>query len=130
MPTIATPADLKSRWPEFTAISDPVIQVALDDADEEINADAWGTRAVKAECALAAHLLKQRGVLNTGASGGLPTDNIASAKVGDVSVTYNTAAVMMAVQAGADPSLATTKYGLEYIRLMNTVAGQFTAEVT
>lgn len=130
MSTIATPTQLKTSWPEFAAIDDTVIQAALDDADEEINADAWGTRAVKAECALAAHFLKQRGVLDAGAPGGLPTDNVASVKVGDVSVTYNTAAVMMAVQAGVDPALVTTKYGQEYVRLMGTVAGQFTVEVS
>lgn len=129
MATIATPDDLKTRWPEFAGVADPLIQDALDDADEEINADAWGTRAVKAECALAAHFLKKNGALTSGAPG-LPTDNLGSVKVGDVSVTYNTAAIMMAVQAGVDASLADTKYGLEYIRLMNTVAGQFTAEVT
>lgn len=128
--SLATIANLKASWPEFTAIADPVIQAALDDADEEINAAAWGTRAVKAECALAAHFLKQRGVLNTGASGGLPTDNIGSVKVGEVSVTYNTAAIMMAIQAGADPALASTKYGMEYLRLMDTVAGQYTVELS
>lgn len=124
MAAFVTPAQFKVRYPEFAAVSDPAVQQALDDADEEINVPVWGTRAAKGECALAAHLLVAHGALNdpnaTGIQGAGPVQNM---KVGDVSVSFDVNATARAVdQQGLDMSLATTKYGLEYNRLLKSLA--------
>jgi hypothetical protein len=34
-----TPADLKSRFPDFAAVADPVVQTALDEAALLVDAD-------------------------------------------------------------------------------------------
>lgn len=119
-----TPTDLKTRYPEFTNVSTPVIQAAIDDADEEINADVWGARAEKGESALAAHLLIIRGALNDpGATGMQLSGPINSMRVGDVSLTGALASIGgNAVNRGVDLSLMSTKYGLEYLRMLDTLA--------
>lgn len=124
MATLVSPAQFKVRYPEFNSVADPIVQQALDDADEEINVDVWGTRAVKGESALAAHKLVTSGALNdpnaTGIQGSGPVQNM---KVGDVSLSFDVNAIARAVDTqGLDMGLATTKYGLEYTRLLKSLA--------
>lgn len=124
MATLLAPADFRIRYPEFTALSDPTIQAALDDADEEINVDVWGVRGIKGESALAAHLLVTRGALNDpGATGMQGAGPINSMRVGDVTLSYAISGIGgNAVNKGEDLSLMSTKYGLEYMRLLKSLA--------
>lgn len=124
MASIVTPAQLKVRYPELAGVSDPVCQMALDDADEEINVPVWGARAAKGESALAAHYLVARGALNDpNASGMQGSGPIQHMRVGDVSVSFDVNAMARAVDGGGlDMALSTTKYGLEYTRLLNSLA--------
>ena len=121
--SLATPTELKQRYPEFAAVSDPVIQVYLDQASEEINEEAWGSRAKTAEILLACHKAYVAGVLtaSTTTGGGAAIGPVASVSVGDVSVTY-AATATLAVQQGLDASLSGNKYGTEYNRLVKLAA--------
>lgn len=123
MANLVTAAELKTAYPEFSGVEVPVIDDWIGRADEEINADAWGTRGKKAEMALACHLMTMAGVGQTTQTGaGQAAGPISSIKVGEVSVGYaNTAAIAVQV-SGLDPSLANTRYGLEYARLIKTMA--------
>lgn len=124
MATIATPTELKARAPEFAALSDPTVQVYLDMADEEISADAWGSRAKSAEILLACHKMLVLGALgSSGSSGGSSvTGGIQSMDVGDVSVSYGSTAVAAVQIQGLDPSLGLSRYGMEYARLQKLAA--------
>jgi hypothetical protein len=124
MASLNSPAQLKARYPEMAVLADPVCQSALDDANEEINEAVWGARASKGEAALAAHMLVAKGALNdpnaTGMQGAGP---IQSMRVGDVSVSFDVNAMARAVDGhGLDMALTTTKYGLEYSRLIKSLA--------
>lgn len=121
--SIATPAELKARAPEFAALSDPTVQIHLDMATEEIEPTAWGSRAKSAEILLACHKMIVLGTLNAaGSGGGGATGPIQSASVGDVSVTYGATASLAVQLQGLDPALALSRYGLEYARLIKLAA--------
>lgn len=119
-----TPAQLKARYPELAALTDPVCQSALDDAFEEINETVWGTRGAKGEAALAAHFLVAKGALNDpNASGMQGSGPIQHMRVGDVSVSFDVNAMARAVDGhGLHMALTATKYGLEYDRLLKSLA--------
>lgn len=124
MASLITPAQLRIRYPEFTGLSDPVCQAAIDDADEEINVDVWGARAVKGESALAAHYLVTKGALNDpGATGMQGAGPVNSMRVGDVAISYALSSIGgNAVNKGENLDLMSTKYGLEYSRLLESLA--------
>lgn len=121
--SIATPAELKARAPEFAALSDPTVQTYLDMATEEIEPGAWGSRAKSAEILLACHKMIVLGVLNAaGSGGGGATGPVQGVKVGDVSVSYGATASLAVQLQGLDPALALSRYGLEYARLIKLAA--------
>lgn len=120
--SLVTPSQLKIAYSEFTSVDDAVVQFWLDSAEEEINLTAWGTRASKAEMALACHMMIVSGVTSTGGAGGGSSGAIASVSVGDVSVSYDSAAAAAVSSQGLDPSLASSRYGVEYARLVKTMA--------
>jgi hypothetical protein len=124
MATLVQPSQFIVTYPEFAHVDPLIIQAALDDADDEINEAVWGTRAAKGESALAAHLLMLRGALNPpGQSGVVGVGPVQAMHVGDVSLTYDTNALGQAVARGRiSIALAMTKYGLEYTRLLDTLA--------
>lgn len=122
MATLATPTELKASYPEFASLSDLVVQAQLDTADEQINEDAWGSRAKRAEMLLACHLLIVSGALGSGTGGGAGGGPIQSARVGDVSVTYASTNALAVQLQGLDPGLAQSRYGVEYARLVRLAA--------
>lgn len=119
MATLATPADIRNYATEFADLTDPKIQIYIDMADGEIDADAWGSRAKTAEIVLTCHLMKTGGALDAEGAGASGAGPVTSMSVGDVSVSYGSA---MGVVAGLDPSLASSRYGLEYARLVKLAA--------
>ena len=54
--TVATPADLKMRYPAFDAVDDARVQYWLTDADRYVN-DSWGADADPGRIDYAAHQL-------------------------------------------------------------------------
>ncbi len=122
---LASAAELKAIYPEFVSVSNDVVDYFIADADEEINEDLWGTRAKKAEMLLACHMMVVAGITSANSAtsgGGATTGAIQSVSVGDVSVTYGGASSSAVSSQGLDPSLAGSKYGLEYARLIRTKA--------
>lgn len=113
MASLIAPADLRV-FPEFAdtnTVTDPFLQECIDNADLEINADAWGDRAELAEKYLAMHYASLLLRKNGGAAGAQT-----GTRVGDVAVQYANP-VSSLVGTGIDASLQATSYGLNYLRL-------------
>lgn len=122
MATLATPAEVRTAAPEFTGLSDPVIQSYIDMADTEIDADAWGSRAKRAEVVLTCHLMTIYGALTTaGGAGGAASGAVQSIRVGEVSLTYAAPAAAIPGDVGG-ASLELSRYGQEYARLIRLAA--------
>ncbi len=113
-----TPTDVRKGAPEFANLTDPQIQIEIDNADTEICEAAWGSRARRGEIALARHLLIMNGATGQGNSGA--AGPLTGAKAGEVSVNY--AAPMWIPGMGLHASLMLSKYGLEYARLVDLAA--------
>jgi len=107
--------DIRTSFPEFATADEGLLQSCIDDADLEINGDAWGSRAELAEKYLAAHYATVR-LRKSGAAG-----PIIGQRVGDVAVQY-AQPMNSLIGSGLDPALATTSYGLNYARLVR-IAG-------
>jgi hypothetical protein len=124
MATLATPGDIRDAAPEFSSLTDPQIQRYIDMADEEINPDAWGSRAKRAEILLTCHkmvVLGARDQAGQGA-GGAASGPVQSVKVGEVSVSYGATSSLAVQLHGLDASLASNRYGVEYARLQKLAA--------
>lgn len=114
---------VKAVCPEFNAVANSVVQAYIDMADSEISEDDWGSRASRAEIVLTAHLMTVAGVLNSSSqTGGNVTGPVSSVSVGDVSVTYAATSSLAIQIQNLDASLASTKYGQEYARLVKLAA--------
>ncbi len=113
--SVATPSQLKAFYPEFAAVLDATVQLYLDAAAAEMNVSVWPVSSiVYGEMALAAHFMSQNGLGTGGGSAGGGSGPISSISVGSVSVSYANSSSGSS-GAGGD-SLASTKYGLEYLR--------------
>ncbi len=121
LPVLA--AELKIAYPEFAGVSDDVVDYWVGQADEEIAPLIWGTRAKKGEMALACHMMILAGVsIAEGAVGiGSAVGGQQSVKVGDVAVGFGASTAIAVQVQGLDPSLALSRYGLEYARLLKTL---------
>jgi len=121
---LATTGDIRDAAPEFEPLTDPAIQFYLDMAAEEIDEDAWGSRARSAHIQLTCHLMTVMGALtsaNQGAGSGA-SGPVQSVKVGEVSVTYAATASLAVQLQGLDSSLASSRYGVAYARLIKLAA--------
>lgn len=114
MSRYAADADLTARFPETAAVSAALRAFALDDAQVMIDDEVFGLKTLRAHVLLAAHYLAQRGSLS--ATGGGP---VQSWSAGEMSVTYATAAAEF-----GDPTLASTRYGQEFLLLLRSVPHQ------
>lgn len=120
---LVTATHLKLLYPEFANVADDVVAEYIDQADEEINADNWGTRAKKAEMVLACHMMVVGGAASPDQAGsGASSGPIQSVKVGEVSVSYGATAALAVQLQGLDPGLAGSRYGVEYARLVKSMA--------
>jgi hypothetical protein len=105
-----TPAEFKERFPEFSAVADPRVQMFLDDAALSVNVSLWGNKADLGIAYLAAHLLTMDNRGGNGASG-----PVTSEKVGDLQRSY------AAPQGTLDPVYAATNYGIQFLRLRKSI---------
>lgn len=117
-----TLATFRTRFPELTSISDPVIELYLDDAELLLNEDYWGTKYELGVYYLAAHYTS-RGVTAAGTTpGSLPSSGTPSSRTVDgVSVVYNNT---FASPAGGKDRLAEyglTIYGQRLTQLIRTL---------
>lgn len=109
----ATDSDLTTRIPATSAATEAQRLLALEDAEELIDLDAFGGRTVRAHVLLAAHFLTLSGAIAGGESG-----IVQSHAMGAISASYAVAA------PSGDPLLASTIYGRQYLQIANTVIGE------
>lgn len=120
--------------PEVNALASADDWLAL--AEESVPAGPWGTVRSKGIAYLAAHLAWQtdptlRGAANL-ASDVFSTGGVTARSAGDLSESYGGGGVSLPSSSSlGDAALATTKYGLEFVRLRNSLAARlpFTARV-
>jgi hypothetical protein len=114
-----TPTTFKARYPEFTAVSDVLVQLVLDEAIAQVG-DTWLERdRARAQMLLAAHMLTMEGEparTNTGSGVGL-SGAVKRRKVGDVETEFAGLG-----GGGSGGSVATgyaaTIYGQQYLTLL------------
>ena len=87
MATTCTPANFKTRFPEFSSIDDARIQIFIDDSLLVLNETTWGTLYSLAVCYLTAHYL----ALGEASSGGDEgtVGPVASQAVDGTSISFN-----------------------------------------
>jgi len=115
-----TASDLKQRFPEFTAVSDTLVNLILAEASAQVG-ETWLERDRKpATLYLAAHMLASEGrdAAAAGVVGGdAVTGPLKRRKVGDVEAEF--AGVSSSSGDGSSASeYASTAYGLRYLELM------------
>lgn len=109
-----TPANFKTRFPEFSTINDTRIQLFLDDAELEISKTVWGKLYDKGIYYLTAHELSMATATENGKTGGLKSE--ASKSVGNVSVSYSSLNYNE-----YDNYYTTTAYGKKFIDMKNKI---------
>lgn len=113
----------KLRYPVFSDVSDDTLQLAIDDASSELSARVWGDLYDRGRFALAAHLLKVRGVLKGKQDTGDVPVQVSSKSVGSVSLSYSSASA--GFDEASHEGLATTTWGQEYLRMRKLLAQHF-----
>ena len=109
---------LRTIAPEFEELEDTVLQTWLDLTQPLVSKSAFGAAYEQAVAYLAAHRMKMAGLGAEGAFG-----NIAD-RTGVVSYTEGATSVSFGINtgvAGAESSLSLTTYGMEYLRLKQTI---------
>ena len=109
---------LRTIVPEFEELEDTVLQTWLDLTQPLVSKSAFGAAYEQAVAYLAAHRMKMAGLGAEGAFG-----NIAD-RTGVVSYTEGATSVSFGNNtgvAGAESSLSLTTYGMEYLRLKQTI---------
>lgn len=109
---------LRTIAPEFEELEDTVLQTWLDLTQPLVSKSAFGAAYEQAVAYLAAHRMKMAGLGAEGAFG-----NIAD-RTGVVSYTEGATSVSFGNNtgvAGVESSLSLTTYGMEYLRLKQTI---------
>lgn len=114
-----TASDLKARFPEFTSVSDALVNLILGEATAAVG-ETWLERDRKpATLYLAAHTLAMEGEpgRSAGGTGGGVTGPVKSRTVGDVRTEF---AGFGASGGGAvsDAGYEMTAYGRQFLRLL------------
>lgn len=114
-----TASDLKARFPEFTAVSDALVNLILAEASAQVG-ETWLERDRKpATLYLAAHMLAMEGEpFRTKSGQGLgATGPVRRRKVGDTETEF--AGFSSSTGAGASASeYGSTAYGLRFLDLL------------
>ncbi|EDJ8987702.1 DUF4054 domain-containing protein [Salmonella enterica subsp. diarizonae] len=107
------------RYPEFASVAPARIEVALQDAANQMSRKVWNRLYEQGLHALAAHLLYAAGALTpSGSSNGKPLQTITSRSVAGVSLGYS------APDAGfvaSHDGYGSSSFGQEYLRLRKLV---------
>jgi len=107
-----TPATIREVLTEFAQVSATRIQIFLDFAEQQLNAQAWGNKADQGLIYLTGHLLK---IDAEAASGGGAAGPVSAESVGQVSASYQIG------ESFADSEFGSTVYGRRYLELAKTV---------
>lgn len=118
-----TPAEFKTRFPEFASETDARVQILLDDAAPAFEVDRWDTYYSAGVSNYVAHKLAVANAQAAGGTAGLLADDKTMKKVGDLQVQRSEAALLRKMD---DPFMTTT-YGQEYRRLMKLVGAGISA---
>lgn len=107
-----TPAEFKTRFPEFASTADARVQLFIDDADPLFDVERWGDLYSAGLANLVAHELVMANTQTAaaGSAAKLAGDTITK-KVGDVQVTKDT----MLLNKQADNPYLRTFYGQKYL---------------
>jgi hypothetical protein len=111
-----TPAEFKTRFPEFVAEADQRVQYFIDDADPSFNEEMWAGFYKAGVANYVAHHISKASVNATTAYKSL--DIVTGKKVGDMQINKSANALLM----GMEEPMLTTNYGAEYLRLRSLVA--------
>ena len=115
----ATAENIKSLFPEFSAVSDQRIDNFVEIAKLSVAEKVWGSSFGTGVSYLTAHLLKRAGV-GGGVQGGTSNPGtVSSEKVGELQRSY--ALPNFSGGSAEDGLLSTTSYGIEYLRLRRQV---------
>jgi hypothetical protein len=113
-----TPGTFKARFPEFSAVSNDLVTLVLNEAFDHVG-DTWLERdRARAQMLLAAHTLTMEGEptrTNTGAGVGL-SGAVKRRKVGDVETEF--AGVGGGAGGSAGSGYSATVYGQQFLALM------------
>ncbi|VFR20220.1 hypothetical protein ANDO1_1708 [plant metagenome] len=113
-----TPADLKTRYPEFSDVDDARVKALMDEAALEMSVRVWGRLYAVGLLALAAHKLKVSSRKRGGDGAGALPGPMTSKKAGEIQVGYASAPMT----STDDAYFAGTAYGQQYLRLRRLVA--------
>jgi Protein of unknown function (DUF4054) len=115
---------LKLLAPEFADAEPALIEFHIEMAADRVNRRVFGAKADQATALLAAHSLKLAAVDAAELESGTGSDLvIKSQSIGELSVTYDTAASAAArVALPGDEEFAQTSYGIRYVQLRRSVA--------
>ena len=124
MPDTATMTRFRLIMPEFadqTVYTSELLDVVISDASLEPSVEIWGSLWTIGVFNLAAHKLAlwKRSQAAVGNAFGASVGGVNSIRTGDEQINFG--AVGAATASGADASLKTTPYGLEYIRLRDNL---------
>lgn len=114
-----TAADLKQRFPEFTAVSDTLVNLILAEASAQVG-ETWVERDRKpATLYLAAHLLAMEGEpgRSAGSTSGGVTGPVKRRKVGDVETEF-AGFGRTDTNGRTDTGYEMTTYGRQFLRLL------------
>ena len=108
-----TPADLKARYPAFTAVLDATVQYWLTDAERFVDTSWMEGDYAPALMARAAHSMAGEGLGAPSGVGALP-QGVTRFKSGAMDVTIADAAAIASIKGG----YSATRYGQEFERLL------------
>jgi hypothetical protein len=112
-------AYIKNLFPEFSSVDAARIAAFIGIAQVSMNAGVWGTAYDAGLAYLTAHLLKKSGP-GGGVQGGNSTAGpLTQERVGELSRSYGS--VDLGSMSQGDALLASTAYGIEYLRLRKLI---------
>lgn len=118
---VTTAAAFRARFAEFTTLlyPDVTVELALEDAALQINANSWRSKAGLGQIYLAAHTLALFGPPSLAVPGIVATGVVTSESVGEVSRSY---ANPYGSMAPGSTDFGLTRYGQLYERLKRQIA--------
>ncbi|HHR6143505.1 TPA: DUF4054 domain-containing protein [Providencia alcalifaciens] len=107
------------RYPEFTSVDKARIELAQQDAENQMSRKVWGKKFEQGRDALMAHMLYMSGALTKcGHSKGNPVQFATSKSAGAISIGYSAPDVGF---ASNHEGYALSTFGQEYLRLRKLV---------
>lgn len=115
----ATAENIKVLFPEFSSVSDQRIENFIEIAKLSVNEAVWKSSYGTGLSYLTAHLLKRAGAGGGVQGGSSNAGMVTSEKVGELQRSY--ALPNFSGGSAEDSLLATTSYGIEYLRLRRQI---------